>query len=103
MKEESIDSAVHSQPDFGPPKSRRRFTTTVSKVNCSMRLDSVQRTTLDAFYRTGVNVVGEFTMDNQEGGTSTFRFRSPPSYSHLKGDGSKTQFYRAELQFWRLS
>jgi hypothetical protein len=88
FKDEPIDQAIHTQMETGPGKSRRRYTTTRSKVECSLWITSAQYTTLEAFYNTTLNGgVDTFTWVNFiDSSAATMRFLKPPSYSNLGAD-----------------
>lgn len=59
-------TVINSETEIGLPKSRRRFTKSVDRINCSVLLEKSDKPTFDNFYKTTLN-----------GGQTPFEFEDP--------------------------
>lgn len=50
--EEAGDNVLRSQPEMGPPKTRRRFTARIDRLNLSYVMTTAQLGIFEAFWRT---------------------------------------------------
>lgn len=74
---------LRSTVDSGPAKSRRRFTSGVRPITCSMILTAAELEILDAFYIDDM-ASGSLTftwVHPRTQDAATFRFTKPPTYS----------------------
>ena len=109
LEEVPGDGAVRFQPDAGPSIVRRRYSSTTTTFSGALILrENAQKHALDTFFHaTLLEGVKSFHFPDPNTGFATgsatsaddplFRFLSPPTYTHLAGDGSKTRAYRVEL------
>ncbi len=85
--EKEPETAIHTEMDAGPPKSRQRFTAGTREITTTLRIDSTQKVTLSEFFRNTLGG-GSLTFDWVEPGTvsiATYKFKEPPSYDPLPG------------------
>lgn len=84
------DGLIETQPDIGPPITRRRSTSVTRPLNGSMILTDAQMTAFETFYYTtiaGGSLPFSFP-DPRTGATLLVKFgkSSPPSYSPQGGN-----------------
>ena len=73
--EQSVDLRVRTEMEVGPPKTRRRYTSPMRRISCSMVIEKLYVPTLRSFYEgsgESSNHVG-----GTEGGYRFFNFKSP--------------------------
>ena len=114
LRETPGDGAVRFQPDAGPELVRRRYSAVSTVFTGSLLLRSnTEKHLLDTFFHATLSEgVKRFHFPDPNAGFETgnstsdddplFRFKRPPSYTHLVGDGEKTRAYRVALVLEKL-
>lgn len=78
--------------DAGPPKFRRRFSVDTRYMDAELELDGTQRATLETFYSTTLQGIGEFDLqDPADGATQSWRFASRPRFRLHVGHDTATK------------
>ena len=109
LQEVPGDGSLRFQPDAGPALTRRRYSAVPTTFIGQMILNSrSQKNAMDTFYHTTTaegSKAFHFPNPNVgfESGSATstsdpkWRFKRPPRYTHLSGDGTATKNYRVDL------
>lgn len=94
--EPEAEDAIHTDMEVGPPKSRRRATSTPREAKWSILLTPSQFEEFKTFYRTTL-VSGTLSFNFThpvEGGTVVVKFRETPKPKAL---GTR---YRIDMELW---
>jgi hypothetical protein len=81
--ETAPETAIRTEMDSGPAKSRRRTSAGVRRISCVYLLDAAQTAALDAFF-ISATAGGSVPFDMNHPRTAaaaSFRFRKPPVYT----------------------
>lgn len=102
--EEVQQAFIRTDNSTGPPKQRRRFSSSTRMIRGTMLLTAAERATFDTFYNTTINDGSDsFTFtDPVDNTTQNFRFMEPPSFEYLVGGSSGAAQQRMRLSLERL-
>lgn len=105
VQQTSQDQTLRTSMDAGPQKVRRRFTAGSRYYTIPLRVDGVQKATLETFFDDTLEG-GALSFDMEDpvsGTTKEFRFMSPFSARMVRGsDDPDKRLYDIQLNLERL-